>query len=423
MSLRGMMGDRKVRLLILDDDAAVCSTLKAMAEAVGAQARICTHPAAFFEALSEWTPTHIALDLSMPDMDGVQVIAELASRRCSARIIISSGLDSRLLEAASRSAGENGLDMAGVLPKPFTLSLLRSLLRESEKERKDIHPATLEQFGETLSDGSAMPSVADLELALQHGELSVAYQPKIACATGELKGFEALARWAHPRLGQIGPDVFIPLAETQGLIDAVTERVLTVALAWFAAWTQGAYASASVASAALQATLSINLSARTLRNTVLIEGMQAQCEALGIDPARIMFELTETSTMDDPTAALGLLTRLRMKGFHLSIDDFGTGYSSMLQLVRLPFSEIKVDRSFVRTAATSQESRTVIRSIVELGRSLGMTSTAEGIEDEAALAYLKQIGCDQAQGFYIARPMTGEATLEWIEQRYGAASS
>ena len=423
MSLRGMMGDRKVRLLILDDDAAVCSTLKAMAEAVGAQARICTHPAAFFEALSEWTPTHIALDLSMPDMDGVQVIAELASRRCSARLIISSGLDSRLLEAASRSAGENGLDMAGVLPKPFTLSLLRSLLRESEKERKDIHPATLEQFGETLSDGSAMPSVADLELALQHGELSVAYQPKIACATGELKGFEALARWAHPRLGQIGPDVFIPLAETQGLIDAVTERVLTVALAWFAAWTQGAYASASVASAALQATLSINLSARTLRNTVLIEGMQAQCEALGIDPARIMFELTETSTMDDPTAALGLLTRLRMKGFHLSIDDFGTGYSSMLQLVRLPFSEIKVDRSFVRTAATSQESRTVIRSIVELGRSLGMTSTAEGIEDEAALAYLKQIGCDQAQGFYIARPMTGEATLEWIEQRYGAASS
>lgn len=423
MSLRGMMGDRKVRLLILDDDAAVCSTLKAMAEAVGAQARICTHPAAFFEALSEWTPTHIALDLSMPDMDGVQVIAELASRRCSARIIISSGLDSRLLEAASRSAGENGLDMAGVLPKPFTLSLLRSLLRESEKERKDIHPATLEQFGETLSDGSAMPSVADLELALQHGELSVAYQPKIACATGELKGFEALARWAHPRLGQIGPDVFIPLAETQGLIDAVTERVLTVALAWFAAWTQGAYASASVASAALQATLSINLSARTLRNTVLIEGMQAQCEALSIDPARIMFELTETSTMDDPTAALGLLTRLRMKGFHLSIDDFGTGYSSMLQLVRLPFSEIKVDRSFVRTAATSQESRTVIRSIVELGRSLGMTSTAEGIEDEAALAYLKQIGCDQAQGFYIARPMTGEATLEWIEQRYGAASS
>lgn len=418
-----MMGDRKVRLLILDDDAAVCSTLKAMAEAVGAQARICTHPAAFFEALSEWTPTHIALDLSMPDMDGVQVIAELASRRCSARLIISSGLDSRLLEAASRSAGENGLDMAGVLPKPFTLSLLRSLLRESEKERKDIHPATLEQFGETLSDGSAMPSVADLELALQHGELSVAYQPKIACATGELKGFEALARWAHPRLGQIGPDVFIPLAETQGLIDAVTERVLTVALAWFAAWTQGAYASASVASAALQATLSINLSARTLRNTVLIEGMQAQCEALGIDPARIMFELTETSTMDDPTAALGLLTRLRMKGFHLSIDDFGTGYSSMLQLVRLPFSEIKVDRSFVRTAATSQESRTVIRSIVELGRSLGMTSTAEGIEDEAALAYLKQIGCDQAQGFYIARPMTGEATLEWIEQRYGAASS
>lgn len=419
MSLRITADDRKIRLLILDDDAAVCSTLKAMAEAVGAQACICIHPAAFFEALAAWAPTHIALDLSMPEMDGVQVIAELANRGCSARIIISSGLDSRLLEAASRSAGENGLDMAGVLPKPFTLSLLRSLLRDGGRERKDIHVAPVGQAGGLPPGESVVPTAADLERALQQGELGVAYQPKIACATGELKGFEALARWTHPRLGPIGPDVFIPLAESQGLIDSVTERVLTVALAWFAQWTQGVHANPSVASAAARATLSINLSARTLRNTVLIEGMQTQCEALGIDPARIMFELTETSTMDDPTAALGLLTRLRMKGFHLSIDDFGTGYSSMLQLVRLPFSEIKVDRSFVRTAATSQESRTVIRSIVELGRSLGMTSTAEGIEDEAALAYLKQVGCDQAQGFYIARPMTGDATLAWIEERYG----
>src|SRR5690606_1469864 len=177
---------------------------------------------------------------SMPEMDGVQVIAELANRGCAARIIISSGLDSRLLEAASRSAGENGLDMAGVLPKPFTLSLLRSLLRESEKERKDTHPAAAGQPGDSLPDEPAMPSSADLEWALQHGELSVAYQPKIACATGELKGFEALARWTHPRLGPIGPDVFIPLAESQGLIDAVTERVLTLSLAWFARWTQGA---------------------------------------------------------------------------------------------------------------------------------------------------------------------------------------
>lgn len=423
MNQRVVANDRQIRLLILDDDAAVCRTLKAMAEAVGAQACICTRPAAFFEALAEWVPTHIALDLSMPDMDGVQVIAELANRGCTARIIISSGLDSKLLKAASRSAGENGLDIAGVLPKPFTLSLLRSLLREGGKERMGSQSAPVGQAGSPPQGKAVAPTAADLKRALQQGELSVAYQPKIACATGELKGFEALARWTHPRLGAIGPDVFIPLAEAQGLIDAVTERVLAIALAWFAGWARGRHANASVALAASRATLSINLSARTLRNTELIESMQGQCEAVGIDPARVMFELTETSTMDNPTAALGLLTRLRMKGFHLSIDDFGTGYSSMLQLVRLPFSEIKVDRSFVRTAATSQESRTVIRSIVELGRSLGLTSTAEGIEDEAALAYLKQIGCDQAQGFYIARPMTGDATLAWIEQRYGDTSS
>jgi EAL domain-containing protein (putative c-di-GMP-specific phosphodiesterase class I) len=121
--------------------------------------------------------------------------------------------------------------------------------------------------------------------------------------------------------------------------------------------------------------------------------------------------------MADPVASLDLLTRLRMKGFRLSIDDFGTGYSSMMQLARLPFSEIKVDKSFVMTLPASDESRAVVRSIIELGHSLGMVATAEGVESEAILDFLNSAGCDLAQGYHIARPMTERGVERWLQQR------
>ncbi|HSP01151.1 MAG TPA: EAL domain-containing protein, partial [Thioalkalivibrio sp.] len=162
--------------------------------------------------------------------------------------------------------------------------------------------------------------------------------------------------------------------------------------------------------------LSVNISARTLNDLGLIDRLVERCQRLQIHPASLIFELTETSAMDDPITSLDLLTRLRMKGFHLSIDDFGTGFSSMVQLVRLPFSEIKVDKSFVMTAMESRESRTVIRSIVELGHGLGLRCTAEGVETQEALEYVTEVGCDLAQGYHIARPMPGEDALAWMTE-------
>ena len=136
-----------------------------------------------------------------------------------------------------------------------------------------------------------------------------------------------------------------------------------------------------------------------------------------IAPERIVIELTETSAMVDSVLSLDLMTRFRVKGFQLSIDDFGTGYSSMVQLVRLPFSEIKVDKSFVMNAQKSQESRNVIKSVIDLGHSLGLQVTAEGVEDQQTLNYLISLGCDFAQGYFIARPMPGEAARFWAEER------
>lgn len=407
------------RLLILDDDPAVGAFIGSAAAKIGFDARAEADPNAFFTLLDQWSPTHIALDLVMPEMDGVQVLVELAKRKCSAQIIITSGIGGRVLEAAARSAREHGLHIAGMLTKPFLVSALKSMLLPGLQSPS----AELRAPGVSRSDAKLdvfALSVSELERALANRELYLVYQPKIECAGGGVAGFEALVRWAHPSHGLIMPDQFIPLAEESGLIDALTDVVLDQSVRWLTTlWPAVAAAVPARASGGLAAciSMSINLSAKTLKDLTFVDRVATWCQEHAIDPARLIFELTETSAMENPATSLALLTRLRMKGFQLSIDDFGTGYSSMLQLVRMPFSEIKVDRSFVSTALKSKESRTVVRSIVDLGRSLGIKVVAEGVENSETLEYLKQIGCDLAQGYLVGRPMNGDAIGQWLTRR------
>lgn len=186
------------------------------------------------------------------------------------------------------------------------------------------------------------------------------------------------------------------------MIDALTEQLFEQGLRWLSE----SFPSSSIS-------LSLNISAKGLADVHLGERLSELCHVLTIDPARVTFELTESSAMDDPVKSLALLTRLRMKGFQLSIDDFGTGFSSMVQLVRLPFSEIKVDKSFVMTAMGSHEALTVVKSIIDLGKGLGLRVVAEGVEDAKTLDLIASLGCDFAQGYFIARPMSGEAATAW----------
>lgn len=404
------------RLLILDDDPLTGQTIANIAVMAGVDARYVNEPAAFFQQVQDWKPDFIALDLVMPRMDGVQVMVELARLGCHAEIIISSGVGGRVLDAAARSAAEHGLNIGGVLAKPFSPSRLRAMLN---REFPPDSPAP------AMDDRSAPASTVadeishqDLLHALETEQITLVYQAKINCRTGLLAGFEALARWTHPELGPVGPDRFIPLAERYGLIDQLTESVMVQGLRWLSNLPMQLDESAQfdyLRRRLREITLSINISASSLNNIDLFERMDEYCQCMGIRPDRLIFELTESCAMEDPISSLDILTRLRMKGFHLSIDDFGTGYSSMLQLARLPFSEIKIDKSFVMTAAGSKESRTVIKTIIDLGHGLGLYTSAEGIESDETLEYLRSIGCDLAQGYAIARPMPSEAVLDWLK--------
>jgi EAL domain-containing protein (putative c-di-GMP-specific phosphodiesterase class I)/ActR/RegA family two-component response regulator len=410
------MAAYRSRLLILEDDPAVGRVIHRVATASGHDARVVTQPEQFFKALEEWHPTHIALDLVMPDMDGIQILAELGVRRCTADIIITSGMGARVLDAAGRGAREHGLNIVGLLAKPFSPAALRALLLEPPRSTRQLEPGSAE-------DPAAMGSQfteAEFRKALEQREFEVHYQPKIDCIQGRLVGFEALARWPSAQGRLIMPDEFIPFAEQHALIDELTSRILDQALAWFGPRFVDDKAAAYIAPlhpGQLDLSLSINLSASSLHDMRLVDHISAACLEHQVPAARVIFELTETSAMENPGAALDMLTRMRVKGFQLSIDDFGMGHSSMRQLVRMPFTEIKVDRSFVISAALSSESRAVVKSIVDLGRSLGLRSVAEGVEDAGTLALLQQLGCDFAQGYWIGRPMAGDAVAGWIAAR------
>jgi EAL domain-containing protein (putative c-di-GMP-specific phosphodiesterase class I)/FixJ family two-component response regulator len=389
------------RILILDDDPDVAQTIQWVTESLGFEAEFVTNPEEFFQKLAQTSPDIITIDLAMPELDGVEIMRVLAERKCRAKIVISSGMGARVLDAAKRSASEHGLDIVGVISKPISKDALRMLIDPESELVRSI----------AVKEDAAIPAPSeitteDMQLALDRDELFVTYQPKVDCRTGATAGFEALVRWKHPERGIIMPNSFIPVAEGAGLIDALTSQVFDQSLRWF-----------SEAFPAGNLQLAVNISAKSLVDLRIADCLSELCLNYEVDSERIVLELTETSAMVDPTLSLDLMTRFRVKGFQLSIDDFGTGYSSMVQLVRLPFSEIKVDRSFVIQAQQSRESRTIIKSVVDLGHNLGLMVVAEGVEDFDTFNYLNRLGCDLAQGYFIARPMSGEAAYNWLANR------
>jgi len=393
--------DGKGRVLILDDDPIVGRSIAQLCEYLDIESVAVTDPTEFFRFVTDWNPTHIILDLVMPEMDGVQVLQQLARQSCRARITISSGVGNRVLDAARRSAVEHGLDIAGVLPKPFSVTALKEVLFS---DPYGFAPALVADRPNNVD----VPELTkeDIQNAIAERQFRLAYQPIIHCETKLLKGFEALVRWDHPTKGLIMPDRFIPMSENLGMIRQITDQVIEMALKWI-----GSLVNSS------NLTISINISAKTLGDLQFVDVLEEKCKQARVSSDVVILEVTETAAMDDQLPALDMFTRLRMKGFHVSIDDFGIGNSSLALLARLPFSEIKIDRSFAMTSISSAESRAIIKSTVDLSHSLELSVVTEGVEDIETLDFLRDIGCDLAQGYYIARPMAGDAVADWMAER------
>jgi diguanylate cyclase (GGDEF)-like protein len=254
-------------------------------------------------------------------------------------------------------------------------------------------------------------TLQQLRTALTDGQLTVHYQPKVDLNGGAVRGVEALVRWDHPTRGLLYPDSFLGLVEDAGLMAALTQQVLERALDQAALWqTQGR-----------PLTVAVNLSASSLVDSELPEQVHALLRARQLPASSLQLEITEEFLMADRDRARAILTELRDDGIQISIDDFGTGYSSLAYLRDLPIDELKLDRSFVFPMADDARAAALVASTIALAHSLGLRIVAEGVENHVALSELTRLGCDQAQGYYLCRPVPSAELDHWLSQRPASA--
>lgn len=404
MDERRMSPDQKpppgkgLTFLVVDDHEFQRAVMVEMLEAIGAKAVYeANDGASAIEVIREMGQPFdvIVTDIDMPGMDGMAFIRRLGETRARASVIITSALDRSLLDTVETMSAAYGMRLLGTISKPPTPERFAELVSLHWKARPDPERAL---------KSTAPFSIEEIVAGLQEEQFEPFYQPKIELRTGRVKGAEALARWRRPGSGIVLPYAFIGPLENSDHIAELTWTMLARSARDCREWRE----------AGLDLNVSVNLSVKLLADPAIANAITWQVENQGLEPRHMILEITESAAMSSVGHVLENLIRLRMKGFGLSIDDYGTGYSSMQQLTRIPFTELKIDQSFVMHAAHQESSRMILESSLEMARKLRIMSVAEGAETSEDWNLLRECGCDLAQGFYVAGSMPAEQFPEWV---------
>jgi len=340
----------------------------------------------------------ILCDLNMPEMDGIQFLRHLKDRNFLGRIAILSGAHASVVKSAGNLAEAHKLNIVGTLAKPLNIRNLEELVGQLETPSEQANPVA-----------PVLATVHDLKTALMNGDVVPYFQPKVDVATRRVNGAEALARWLHPQLGIIGPNFFIPMAQQNALMGLLTECMITRTIDLMAEWRQQNFTPK----------VSVNLSAETLNLIDFPDEMAARMAAAQLECASMVFEMTESQLLVRSSMSSEILARLRIMGFGVSIDDFGTGYSNIEQLREFPFSELKIDQSFIREASHDKFARASVEASTKLGKHLDLNLVAEGVETEEEWDFVAKSGIDQVQGYYIAKPMPASEFPGWVQEYEG----
>ncbi|MBI2380527.1 MAG: EAL domain-containing response regulator [Gammaproteobacteria bacterium] len=389
---------KRLKALIVDDDPFMRQLLAMTLQQLEIGQIVSAHSGENALAILDAAPAGfdvLLCDLKMPGMDGVEFLRHLSEREYAGGVILMSGEELSILRAAVNLGRARFLNILGSLEKPITAQALLHLLA-------DLKPQPKSTAGHSAV---SLLTVEEFRQGLGRGELCLYYQPQVELTTRRVIGVEALARWQHPERGLIGPAAFVPLAEANNTVDEFSEQVFRLAIAQTGRWLEQG----------LDMRMSINLSTAGLNRIDLPEVFERIVKASRVDISRIMLELTESRLMKNVATSLEILTRLRLKGFGLSIDDFGTGYSTLEQLKRVPFIELKIDRSFVHGAVHDPSACAILETSASLAKHLGLSIVAEGVEDMQDWAQIAALDCEYAQGYFIAKPMPGEEFPRWLQ--------
>lgn len=337
------------------------------------------------------------IDLNMPGMDGMELIRHMARSANPVSIVLSSALDPSLVFSVESMSQAYGVNLLGTITKPATPEELTALISRytSKEARRQVVQSTAETF-----------TLEDILQGLQEDQFAPYFQPKVELASGKVKGVEAFARWEHPQRGIISADAFIPVLEAQGKMDQISWNIIR----------KSAAACRALHDAGHAISISINLASQPLCELEFADHFAACMAAHNIEPGFITVEITESASRTEMPAFLENLARLRMKGFMLAVDDYGTGDASMQEQLRIPFSELKIDRSFVVGASHNEALGLALASSLELAQKLKRESTAVGVETRQDWDLLHKLGCTNAQGYFIAKPMDVKALPGWIEE-------
>lgn len=387
-------------LLVIDDEQDICELVSDVADMLGFTTEQCSQLSSLSELKLIPMPDILALDLSMPEVDGIEIINHQGALAVKPQLILMTGFERSVLDGAHKLADRLNVPVLGQLNKPFSIQMLKDLL---EQPFVQTRPS-----GTKLSAKSVAQKFthSDIARGISNDEFVAYYQPQIDLKTGELHGVEALVRWHHPN-GLIMPDEFLPEIESNQQILPLTESVIQQTMTQMIRWQ-------TLGLTPVQT--SINLSAAYLNELNLPNLMLRLLKDHAIPAELITFEITERIGLSNNNqAVLDTLTRLRLKGFYLSIDDFGTGYSSLAQLNQLPFNEIKIDKSFVFHLLSSPISKAIVESSISLARQLNVRCVAEGIETNEIRDALKEMGCDIGQGYLYSKALPPDDFIQWAK--------
>jgi len=343
---------------------------------------------------------HITLvisDLMMPRLDGLELLCQHAKSSHPASFAIYSAMDRQLLACMQLMAHERAINFVGVLVKPASRQDIVHLLERGR------------QSG-ALPPRKSLPKVTQDErnLGLTRGEFVPYFQPKVRMRDRKIIGCESLARWHHPVHGVLPPSLFIDQFEAEGKLEELTEVLMSSSMEAAARWR----------ASGRTIPVSVNLSLSFLAGVGAADRISRLAARHQLPPELVLLEITENVAMSDVGTCLENIARLRLRGFRFSIDDFGVGYSSLQQLVRIPFDEIKLDRSFVTGVVENSRSAMMLEAAVAIANRLQMMSVAEGIETQAEWDFLSAIGCEAAQGYFISLPIAEDAFDAWATQNW-----